>query len=133
MDLGPIFDTYDYLADAAEFAGKGIGFTDFNRPPLLSLLTSIFFVFGGLSVEPIMIVDGIIYIFGCIGLYLFLKTFFDPLSSFIGSLLFATFPIVITYAGAGFNDVSSVSVAIWAIYLTFLAVKKDSRYFFHFQ
>ena len=130
MDLGPIFDTYDYLADAAEFAGKGIGFTDFNRPPLLSLLTSIFFVFGGLSVEPIMIVDGIIYIFGCIGLYLFLKTFFDPLSSFIGSLLFATFPIVITYAGAGFNDVSSVSVAIWAIYLTFLAVKKDSRYFF---
>ncbi len=130
MDLGPIFDTYDYLADAAEFAGKGIGFSDFNRPPVLSLLTSIFFVFGGLSVGPIMIVDGLLYIIGCIGLYLFLKTFFDPLSSFIGSLLFATFPIVIAYAGAGFNDVSSVSVAIWAIYLTYLAVKKDSRFFF---
>ncbi|CDG65353.1 MAG: hypothetical protein PWQ15_296 [Methanobacterium sp.] len=130
IDLGPVFDTYDYLANAAYFAGKGIGFTDFNRPPLLSFLTSFFFVFGGLSVEPIMIVDGLLYILGCIGLYLFLKTFFDPLSSFIGSLLFATFPIVITFAGAGFNDVSSVSVAIWAIYLTFLAVKKDSRYFF---
>lgn len=129
MDLGPIFDTYDYLADAAEFAGKGIGFSDFNRPPILSLLTSIFFVFGGLSVEPIMIVDGIFYVFGCIGIYLFLKTFFDSLSSFIGSLLFATFPIVITYAGAGFNDVSSVSVAIWAIYLTYLAVKKNSQFF----
>ncbi|BDZ69146.1 glycosyltransferase family 39 protein [Methanobacterium ferruginis] len=130
MDLGPIFDTYDYLADAAEFAGKGIGFSDFNRPPFLSFLTSFFFVFGELSVEPIMIVDGLLYILGCVGLYLFLRTFFDSLTSFIGSLLFATFPIVITYAGAGFNDVSSVSVAIWAIYLTYLAVKDDSRFFF---
>jgi len=130
MDLGPIFDTYDYLANAAEFAGKGIGFSDLNRPPVVSLLTSIFFVFGGLSVEPILIVDGFLYILGCVGLYLFLKTFFDSWSSFIGSLLFATFPIVITYAGAGFNDVSSVSVAIWAIYLTYLAVKEDSRLFF---
>lgn len=130
MDLGPVFDTYDYLADAAEFAGKGIGFSDFNRPPFLSFLTSFFFVFGELSVGPIMIVDGLLYILGCVGLYLFLRTFFDSLTSFIGSLLFATFPIVITYAGAGFNDVSSVSVAIWAIYLTYLAVKKDSRFFF---
>jgi 4-amino-4-deoxy-L-arabinose transferase-like glycosyltransferase len=130
MDLGPIFDTYDYLADAAEFAGKGIGFSDFNRPPFLSFLTSFFFVFGELSVGPIMIVDGLLYILGCIGLYLFLRIFFDSLTSLIGSLLFATFPIVITYAGAGFNDVSSVSVAIWAIYLTYLAVKKDSRFFF---
>jgi len=129
MDLGPIFDTYDYLADAAAFAGKGIGFSDFNRPPIISLLTAFFFLFGGLSAEPIMIVDGLIYIFGCIGLYLFLKTFFDPVASFIGSLLFATFPIVLTFAGAGVNDVSSVSVAIWAVYLTYLAVKKDSRLF----
>lgn len=129
IDLGAIIDTYDYLADAAVFAGKGIGFDDFNRPPFISFLTSIFFLFGGLSVDPIMIVDGILYIFGCIGLYLFLKTFFDPLTSFIGSLLFATFPIVITFAGTGVNDVSSVSMAIWAIYLTYMAVKKDSRLF----
>jgi len=129
MDLGAIFDTYDYLADAAAFAGKGIGFSDFNRPPLLSLLTSIFFVFGELSVGPIMIVDGFLYIFGCLGLYLFLKMFFDSVTSFIGSLLFATFPIVITFAGAGVNDVSSVSLAIWAIYLTYMAVNKDSRMF----
>jgi len=129
IDLGPIFDTYDYLADAAEFAGHGINFSDFNRPPLLSLLTSVFFLSGNLSVEPIMIVDGILYILGCIGLYLFLKRFFDSVSSFIGSLLFATFPIVITYAGAGFNDVSSVAISIWALYFTYLAVKEDSRFF----
>lgn len=129
IDLGAISDTYDYLADAAAFAGKGIGFDDFNRPPFISILTSFFFLFGGLSVDPIMIVEGILYVVGCVGIYLFLKSFFDPLTSFIGSLLFATFPIVITFAGAGVNDVSSVSVAIWAIYLTYLAVKKDSRLF----
>lgn len=130
MDMGPIFDTYDYLGNAAEFAGKGMGLSDFARPPVISILTSLLFVFGKLSVEPIMIVDGLLYILGCIGLYLFLKTFFDPLISFIGSFLFATAPIVISYAAAGFNDVSSVCVAIWAIYLTYLAVKTDSKYFF---
>lgn len=128
--MGPIFDTYDYLGNAAELAGKGIGLSDYTRPPVISILTSLFFLFGNLSVEPIMIVDGLFYVLGCIGLYLFLKTFFDPLISFIGSLLFATAPIVISYAAAGFNDVSSVCAAIWAIYLTYLAVKTDSKYFF---
>ncbi|MBF4474372.1 glycosyltransferase family 39 protein [Methanobacterium formicicum] len=129
IDLGAIIDTYDYLANAAALAGKGIGFDDFNRPPFMSILTAIFFLFGGLSIDSIMIVDGILYVFGCVGLYLFLKNFFDSLTSFIGSLLFATFPIVITFAGAGINDVSGVSMGIWAIYLTYMAVKKDSRLF----
>jgi 4-amino-4-deoxy-L-arabinose transferase-like glycosyltransferase len=129
IDLGASIDTYDYLADAAAFAGKGIGFDDFNRPPFISIITAIFFLFGRLSVDPIMIVDGFLYVFGCMGLYLFLKNFFDSLTSFIGSLLFATFPIVITFAGAGVNDVSGVSIGIWAIYLTYMAVKKDSRLF----
>ncbi|PKL71286.1 MAG: hypothetical protein CVV29_11445, partial [Methanobacteriales archaeon HGW-Methanobacteriales-2] len=54
MDMGPIFDTYDYLGNAAEFAGKGMGLSDFARPPVISILTSLLFVFGKLSVEPIM-------------------------------------------------------------------------------
>ena len=129
IDLGPISDTFDLLADAALFAGKGFGYADLNRPPILSLLASIFFIFDGISTWPIFVVDGVLYVFGCIGLYLFLKEYFDPLMSFIGSLLFATFPLILTFAGVGYNDVSSVAVAIWAIYLTYLAVNKDSRYF----
>jgi len=130
MELGPVIDTYDYLADAAAFAGKGIGYTDLNRPPFLSLLTAVFFLFGNLSVTPIFIADGLLSITGCIGLYLLLKERFSSVVSFVGTLMFATFPIVITYTGAGFNDVSSVGVAIWAIYLNFLAVEKNSKWFY---
>jgi len=130
MELGPILDTFDYLADAAEFAGKGIGFTDLNRPPFLSLVTALFFIFGNLSVTPIFITDGLMSLFGCIGLFLLMRERLSSVVSFIGTLLFATFPIVLTFTGAGFNDVSSVGVAIWAIYLTYLAVEKNSKWFY---
>ncbi|MDP3066374.1 MAG: glycosyltransferase family 39 protein [Methanobacteriaceae archaeon] len=130
MELGPILDTFDYLADAAEFAGKSIGYTDLNRPPFLSLVTALFFLFGNLSITPIFIADGLLSIAGCIGLYLLMRERLSSVVSFVGSLLFATFPIVITYTAAGFNDVSSVGVAIWAIYLTYLAVEKNSKWFY---
>lgn len=130
IDIGPISDTFDFLADASLFAGKGFGYTDLNRPPVLPFLTSIFFIFGSPSIWPIFVVDGVMYIFGCIGIYLFFKERFDPLMSFIGSLLFATFPLMLTFAGVGYNDVSGVAVAVWAIYLTYLAVNRDSKYFF---
>jgi 4-amino-4-deoxy-L-arabinose transferase-like glycosyltransferase len=129
IELGPVSDTFDLLSNAALFAGKGFGYTDLNRPPLLSLLTSIFFIFDDLSIWPIFVVDGLLYVFGVVGLYLFLKERFDSLMSFIGSLLFATFPLIVTFTAVGYNDVSGVAVAIWAVYLTYLAVNKDSRYF----
>lgn len=130
IQLGPVSDTFDLLANAALFAGKGFGYADLNRPPVLSLLTSIFFIFDSLSIWPIFVVDGLLYVFGCVGLYLFLKECFNSLMSFIGTLLFATFPLVTTFAAVGYNDVSGVGVAIWAIYLTYLAVNNDSKYFF---
>ncbi|MDD3754802.1 MAG: hypothetical protein PHQ17_09635, partial [Methanobacterium sp.] len=71
--LWPAYDTYDLLANAALFAGKGIGYSDLLRPPLLPFLTSIYFMFDGLSITPILVVDGFLCIFGSIGLYLFLK------------------------------------------------------------
>lgn len=130
IEYGPIFDTLDLLSNAAFFAGKGIGYTDLTRPPLLSLLTSIYFYFDGLSIWPIFVIDAALYILGCVGLFLFLKERFDAVYSLIGSLLFATFPLIITFLGVGYNDVSGVSLAIWSIYLTYLAINKNSKFFF---
>ena len=129
IELGPVSDTFDLLSNAALFAGKGFGYADLNRPPILSVLTSLFFVFDNLSIWPIYVVDGLLFVLGCVGLYLFLKERFEPLMSFIGALLFVTFPLVLTFAAVGYNDVSGVAVAIWAMYLTYLAVNKDSKYF----
>ena len=128
--LGPEFDVYDLLANAALFAGKGIGFSDMLRPPLLPFLTSIYFMFDGLDMSVIFVIDGILYILGCIGLYLFLKELFKPGISFVGTLFYATFPIVITNVGVGYNDVCSVAFGIWAIYLTYLGVKRNYKFFY---
>lgn len=128
MSIGPEFSVYDFLANAALFAGKNIGYFSL-RPPFLSFLTSIIFRFEGLSINPIFYVDAIIDVSGVLGLYLFLKLRFNDLNSFIGSLLYFTFPIILTYVGVGIPDLPSVSITIWALYFTFLAVKRDSRYF----
>lgn len=127
--IGPYYDTYDFLANAAEFAGINIGYSDI-RPPFISFLTSIVFRFDGLSEAPIFIIDGILYILGAIGLFLLLKLRFNSLYSFLGSLLYATFPILLTYVAVGFPELSSVSISIWALYFTVLAVKRDSKFFF---
>ena len=129
LNIGPMYDSYDFLSNAALFAGKNIGYSAL-RPPFLSFITSIIFRFEGLSINPIFYVDAIIDVLGVIGLYFFLKLRFNALNSFIGSLLYITFPIILTYLGAGVADLPSVSITIWALYFTFLAVKKDSRYFF---
>jgi hypothetical protein len=81
--LWPTFDTYDLLANAALFAGKGIGYSDLLRPPLLPFLTSIYFMIDGLNIGAIFVIDGLLCILGYVGIYLFLKERFTPLISFV--------------------------------------------------
>ena len=65
-----------------------------------------------------------------IGLYLFLRIRFNELESFLGGLLYATFPIVIVILGLGLSDLASVSISIWALYFLVLSIKRDSRFFY---
>ena len=130
MNIGPIWDTYDFLSDALLFAGQGTGYSDLTRPPLLPFLTSIFFRLGYISPAAIFIVDGLLFIFGVVGLFLLLKLRFNNIESFLGSILYATFPIVISFAGVGLSDIPSVSFSIWSIYFTILAVKRNSKFFY---
>ncbi|WP_162295442.1 glycosyltransferase family 39 protein [Methanobacterium subterraneum] len=111
-------------------AGKNIGYYDLVRPPFIPFLTSLIFRFEGLSIWPIMLIDGFIFIFGSIGLFLLLRFRFDNLTSFLGTLLFSTFPIVLTFICSGLTDISSVSITIWAFFFTVLAVKNNSKWFY---
>jgi 4-amino-4-deoxy-L-arabinose transferase-like glycosyltransferase len=128
--LWPSYDTFDLLANAALFAGKGYGYSDLLRPPVLPFLTSIYFMFDGLSIAPILVIDALLYVVGCVGLYFFLKERFTPLLSFLGSLLYATSPLILIYAAVGYYDVPGVSIGIWALYLTYLGVKRNSKFFY---
>ncbi|MCE7697953.1 MAG: glycosyltransferase family 39 protein [Methanobacterium paludis] len=130
MSAGPHWDTFDFLANSLVFSGKSIGYSDLTRPPFLSFLTSIFFSMGYVSEATIFILDGILFIFGVVGLYLLFKIRFDSLKSFFGCLLYSSFPVVLSFVGAGLSDVSSVSFSIWAFYFTVLAVRKNSKFFY---
>ncbi|MBI5681014.1 MAG: glycosyltransferase family 39 protein [Methanobacterium sp.] len=130
MNIGPIWDTYDFLSNALVFAGQPIGYSDLTRPPLISFLTSVLFRLGYVSVSTIFFVDGALFIFGVVGLFLLLNLRFNYMESFLGSLIYGTFPIVISFVGFGLSDIASVSFTIWAFYFMALAVKKNSKYFY---
>ena len=129
-DFGPMWDTCDFLVNALLFAGKGIGYADLDRPPVLSFLTSIFFRLGYVSENVIYALDGLIFIFGVIGLYLMFKLRFDPFKSFLGCLIYVTSPIILMYNSLGLTDIPSISFIIWSVYFTILAFKRDSKYFY---
>ena len=130
INIGPTEDTYSYLSNALVFAGQGMGYSDLTRPPVLSFLTSILFRLGYASPTAIFAVDGAIFVFGVIGFYLLLKIRFNDIESFLGALLFVTFPVILSFAGSGLTDVPSLSFSIWAIYFTVLAVKRNSKFFY---
>ena len=52
--IGPVWDTYDFMANAALMAGKSIGYFDLLRPPFLSFLTAIYFSVDGLACGPLL-------------------------------------------------------------------------------
>jgi 4-amino-4-deoxy-L-arabinose transferase-like glycosyltransferase len=130
INIGPTEDTYSYLSNALVFAGQGMGYSDLTRPPVLSFLTSLLFRLGYVSPTAIFALDGAIFVFGVIGFYLLLKICFNGVESFLGALLFATFPVTLSFVGFGLTDVSSLSFSIWAIYFTVLAVKRNSKFFY---
>ena len=130
IDIGPISDSFDFLSNALVFTGQSIGYSDLLRPPFFSFIISLVFRLGYISTNTIFFVDGILFIFGVIGLFLLLKIRFNNLESFLGGLLYSTFPIVLQILGVGFSDLASVSFSIWAIYWTVLAVKNDSKFFY---
>ncbi len=128
--MGPISDSFDFLSNALVYAGQGMGYSDLLRPPFFGFLISLIFRTGYIVTNVVFYMDGLLFVFGVIGLYFLLKIRFNNLESFLGALLYATFPIVVTILGVGFSDLASVSFTIWAIYFTVQAVKKDSKYLY---
>ncbi|WP_429222379.1 glycosyltransferase family 39 protein [Methanobacterium oryzae] len=130
LNFGPLWDTCDFLILALEFTGKELGYVDLIRPPVMPFLTSIFFRLGYISENIIYAIDGFLFIFGAIGLYLLFNLRFGPFKSFLGCLLYSTFPIMLFYISIGLSDIPSVSFSIYAIYFTILAFNKDSKFFY---
>ncbi|MEN6553448.1 MAG: hypothetical protein ABFC34_11270, partial [Methanobacterium sp.] len=101
FEMGPLSDSCDFLSDALVFAGQNMSYFDASRPPFFSFLLSLIFRTGYVSTNAIFILDGLLYIFGVVGLFFLLKLRFNDLQSFLGALLFATFSEVLAYVSVG--------------------------------
>jgi len=125
----PYWDVFNYLNNALYFASMGNGGVLY-LPPLIPILTSIFFRFGYISQNAIFIVDSIIFIIGLIGFYLLLNQRFNKKQSFTGSIIFLSLPVVMPWIASGGIDIPAISFSIWAILFTVLGVKKNSKFFY---
>jgi 4-amino-4-deoxy-L-arabinose transferase-like glycosyltransferase len=130
INAGPFWDTFAYLGNAMDYAGMGTGYYEYDRPPLIPFLTAIAFNLGFFSEIAIFVVDGLIFIFGVIGLYLLFKLRFNSIQSFTGSLLFVSFPLVLAWLGLGYVDLASLMFSIWAIFFLVMALKKNPAWFY---
>jgi 4-amino-4-deoxy-L-arabinose transferase-like glycosyltransferase len=130
VKMGPVSDSVVFLANALTMAGHGTGYSNMLFPPFFSFVVSIFFNMGYIYSSTIFYIDGIFFVMGVIGLYLLLKIKFNDIESFLGALLYSTFPIILIVLGQGLSDLPSVSITIWAIYFLLLAVNRNSRFFY---
>ncbi|MBU4547486.1 MAG: glycosyltransferase family 39 protein, partial [Euryarchaeota archaeon] len=123
------WDIFLYLNNALKMSGMGIGDT-LHLSPFLPFLTSLLFRAGYVFELSLFMISGVFYILGAVGMYLLLKIRFNEYESLAGALSYATFTIVMAWAVSGALDAPAISLSIWALYFTYLAVKNDSRYYY---
>ena len=126
-------DTIIYLCDALYFAGinfNNIGGINFiYNSPVICFLTSLLYRFGFSSPLSIIIVTGFFEILGNVGLYIFLKNKFNPKLSVMGTIFYSSTALVIYYSTMGMLDIAAVSVSVWILIFTILAVDKNCKYY----
>ncbi len=127
----PYYDVFVYLNNALIYAGIPVGnMSLIYLPPLMPFLTSLFFRLGLVSSNIIFMIDGVIFVFGVIGLYLLLKERFNEIQSMMGCLIFISFPLIYSWAVSGGIDVPGLCFSIWAIYFLVVGVRRDNKYLY---
>ncbi len=127
----PYYDVFVYLNNALIYAGIPVGnMSVIYLPPLMPFLTSLFFRLGLISSNIIFIIDGVIFIFGVIGLYLLLNERFNEIQSSIGCLIFISFPLIYSWAVSGGIDVPGLSFSIWVLYFLVKGVRENNKYLY---
>ncbi|MTK65003.1 MAG: glycosyltransferase family 39 protein [Methanobacterium sp.] len=130
IKMGPVSDSVVFLANALTMAGQGTGYSNLLFPPFFSFVVSLFFRMGYIYSSTIFYIDGAFFVLGVVGLYLLLKLKFNDIESFLGALLYATFPIILVVFGVGLSDLPGVCITIWAFYFLVLAVERNSKFFY---
>lgn len=99
-------------------------------PQFLPDVISIFFRPGFAGEKVVFAVASAFYVAAVIGMYLLLRIRFSELESLAGSISFASFSVVLSWAATGALDVPSIALSIWAVYLALLGRRRDSRFYY---
>lgn len=122
-------DVFAILNNALYYAGNLDPTNNIYLSPTISLLTAIFFKLGFVDKVPILIVTGIFYILGSIGLYFLFRSRFNKPLSLLGVILWCTFAINIDYVADGTLNIPEIALLIWSFLFLHLAVEKNPKYF----
>ena len=123
-------DVYVYLLNAVYFTGHNIHSTlTIYLSPVICFLTSILMDIGIKDSISICIITGLFAVIGNIGFYFLLRMKFDSLLSLTGVILYATFALNLTWLANGSIDIPGVSMTIWTVVFTILAIDKDPKYY----
>lgn len=124
-------DVFFYLNNALFYAGYDTGLANTRGlSPLIPMITSIFFRMGFISDFTIIAVSSSFYIFASLGMYFLLRLRFNEVLSFTGSMILATFPLVIVWITKGMLDIPGMCLSIWAVYFMILSFRKNSKFLY---
>ena len=125
-------DVYIYLLNALYYTGHNINSTlTIYLSPVICFLTSILMDIGIKDSLSICIITGLFAVIGNIGLYFLLRTRFDSTLSLAGVILYATFALNLTWLANGSIDIPGVSITIWTVFFTILAIDKNPKYYLY--
>ena len=123
-------DVYVYLLNAVYYTGHNIHSTlTIYLSPIICFLTSILMTMGIKSSLSICIITGLFAVIGNIGFYFLLRTRFNSMLSLAGVILYATFALNLTWLANGSIDIPGVSITIWTVFFTIIAIDKNPKYY----
>jgi hypothetical protein len=127
--IGPSWDTYAFLDNAADMAGRSVGYVEPHRPPLLSFLTSLLLRLGVWNVATIQTLDVGISVLGVIAFYILLRRRVERPLAMVTSVLLLLVPPLWSWLGSGYTDFPSVALSIVALLLVVKATEDDPRWY----
>ena len=131
MGVYYVRDVFAYLNNALDFAGYSSGLSSSRGlSPFVPFLTSLIFRMGHVQDSAIMIITTLFFCLSVIAIYIFLRLKFNELYSLSGGIVFATFSINLAWASKGMLDIPALFFSILIIYFTYLAINKNSKYWF---
>ena len=127
MAAGPRWDSYSFLANAAQFAGRGIGYTEPARPPLISLIAAVPLALGMFDVRVIQVVDALLTLASLAGFYLLFRRRLGRPVAALATLAMLASPVVWDWLGVGYTDFAAMGLCAWALYFAVRATEEDPR------